>query len=205
MKLPRLYLASASPRRFQLLLQIGLSPLRLPTDVEERGVDGETPASHVARLAELKARAALRRLDSGAEHGLILGADTAVVVDGEILGKPGSRDHALKMLRRLRGRDHDVLTGVSLLRTDRAASHGDVESTRVRFKDVGDATLSAYVDGGEPRDKAGAYGIQGRGALLVERIEGSWSNVVGLPVERLPEWAGRVGIDLVEMIDWRAP
>jgi len=203
MRRPRLYLASASPRRDELLRQIGLAPRRVLARVEERWIDGESAVSHVARLAEAKARAAALRLESVAEPGLILAADTAVVIDGEPLGKPRNPDHAREMLRRLRGREHEVLTGVFLLRTDATASHAAVESTRVRFYDFGDATLSAYVAGGEPRDKAGAYGIQGRGALLVERIEGSWSNVVGLPVERLPVWALRVGIDLVELIDWQ--
>ena len=205
MNRPRLYLASASPRRYELLRQIGLAPRRVLAEVAEHSVAGESACAHVARLAQAKARAAARRLEPETEFGMILAADTAVVIDGEPLGKPRGPQHALEMLQRLRGRDHEVLTGVFLLRTDCDSCHADVESTRVRFKDLGDATLSAYVEGGEPRDKAGAYGIQGRGALLVERIEGSWPNVVGLPVERLPEWSRRIGIDLVTMIDWRGP
>lgn len=201
MQPPRLYLASASPRRFELLRQVGLSPYRVPAHVDEAILPGESATSYVLRLAETKARAALGRLDSVAD-GIVLAADTEVILDGEPLGKPRDAADAEAMLRRLRGRRHDVLTGVFLSRTDGSATHAGVETTHVWFGEFSEATLRGYVAGGEPGDKAGAYGIQGRGALLVERIEGSWANVVGLPVERLPDWAGRIGIDLPAMIDW---
>jgi septum formation protein len=180
----RLYLASASPRRVELLREIGLDPVVVPHGVVEAPLANETPEAMVLRLAEAKAQDALARGGLG-KPGLVLGADTAVVVDQTVLGKPSDARHAGAMLRLLRGRAHDVLTGVVLVRTDDGRAAAGVESTRVWFRALDDAALESYVASGEPLDKAGAYGIQGRGAALVERIEGSWSNVVGLPVERL--------------------
>lgn len=203
----RLYLASASPRRLQLLRQIGLAPLPRPALLEERAEDGERPTTLVRRLAETKGRAVVPQIaceSAAAGTALILAADTAVVVAGEVLGKPTDPADAERMLRRLRGRTHEVLTGVFLLRTDDGRSVCEVESTRVTFGELGDETIRDYVAGGESLDKAGAYGIQGRGALFVERIDGSWSNVVGLPVERLPAWFARIGVDLLEQISWSA-
>ncbi len=201
----RLYLASASPRRLQLLRQVGLVPLVRPALLDERAAHGEPPATLVRRLAESKGRAVVQEIAGEGSRrgtGLILAADTAVVVAGEVLGKPTDPADAEQMLRRLRGRTHEVLTGVFLLRIDDGRSACEVESTRVTFGELGDETIRAYVAGGEPLDKAGAYGLQGRGALFVERIEGSWSNVVGLPVERLPAWSARIGIDLLGRVSW---
>lgn len=200
-----LYLASASPRRLALLRQIGLDPVARPAAVAERPLPGESPRDLVLRLAELKGRTAAAGIAAdGDADALILAADTAVVLNGDVLGKPESGAAAEEMLRRLRGRKHEVLTGVFLLRTDDGRSLAEVESTGVRFRDYDDATIRDYVAGGEPLDKAGAYGIQGRGALLARSIDGSWSNVVGLPVERLPLWLERIGIDLRTRIDWNA-
>jgi len=201
----RLYLASASPRRLQLLGQIGLDAVARPACVEERVLPGESPAEIVRRLAELKGRTVASRIATESDdEALILAADTAVVLDGDVLGKPEDAGQAEEMLRRLRGRTHEVLTGVFLLRTDDGRSVCEGEATRVMFRDYDDTMIRDYVGGGEPLDKAGAYGIQGRGALLTERIEGSWSNVVGLPVERLPLWLDRIGIDIRTRIDWNA-
>ena len=200
----RFYLASASPRRRELLRQIGIDPIVTPADVDERVEAGESPESFVRRLAEAKARAAAQRLTGGGP-GLLLAADTSVVIDGESLGKPADAAESAAMLRRLRGRTHEVLTGVFLLRTDDGRSLGEVDTTRVRFRSFDEATLAAYVRSGEGVDKAGAYGIQGRGVLLVEGIEGSWSNVVGLPLERLPDWVSRLGVELANWIDAQPP
>jgi len=200
----RLFLASASPRRLDLLRQIGLDPQLLPTSVDERSLDGEPPRALAARLARAKGLAAAPRVaaSSDAAEPVVLAADTIVVLGGEAIGKPSSPEHAARMLRSLRGRTHEVLTAVFL---HRPASRGDlceVESTSVTFGDIDDETIHAYVAGGEPLDKAGAYGLQGRGALFVTRIDGSWSNVVGLPVERLPGWFRRLGLDLLRDIAW---
>jgi septum formation protein len=199
----RFYLASASPRRRQLLRQIGIEPLLVPVSTDERRVPGESPRDHVRRLARAKARQAAGRLRGDDPPGLVLGADTAVVLDGACLGKPSGTKEAASMLRRLRGRAHDVLTGVFLALSQGPDSLSAAESTRVHFRSYDDATIAAYVATGEGLDKAGAYGIQGRGVLLAERIEGSWSNVVGLPLERLPGWIARVGLDLWDLVDPR--
>jgi septum formation protein len=182
-----------------LLRQIGIDPVVVAVRVHEGAGPDESPADLVRRLAEAKARHAVERLPRDAA-GLLLAADTEVVIDGACMGKPGDPHEAAALLRRLRGRTHDVLTGVFLMDTDRRRSVSGVDRTRVRFRDLDDATIEAYVASGESLDKAGAYGIQGRGALLVERIEGSWSNVVGLPLERLPAWTAELGIDLWELI-----
>ena len=172
----RLVLASASPRRRSLLQEAGVAFDAVAVDVDERPFAGEAPDAYVTRLAREKA------LSGRAQHpaSAVLGADTTVVVDGEILGKPtGDRD-ALRMLERLSGRSHDVLTGVALIWSagDRVA----VERTEVWFKPLSPADIAQYVATGEPRDKAGAYAIQGAAGAFVERIQGSYSNVVGLPL-----------------------
>ena len=175
----RLVLASASPRRSQLLRDLGLAFVVVPSHAEEpapSGEDGARPGAYVERLAHLKASAC-------DEAGLIIAADTVVVFEGEILNKPRDAGEAFEMLSRLRGRTHRVLTGVCLRLADEFwCEH---EETRVTFGAASDEWLRAYIGTGEPLDKAGAYGAQGRGALLVERIEGDYFNVVGLPLFRL--------------------
>jgi septum formation protein len=189
----RLFLASASPRRLALLREAGIDPVPCPTGLPESPLEGESPRSHVLRLAREKGRHAVERLASSGESGLVLAADTVVVLDGEILGKPADDRDAAAMLRRLAGRTHEVLTGVYLarLRDGRAAEAAGV--TRVTFRRYAEDTILWYVGTGEPRDKAGAYGIQGEGAALVQGIEGSFTNVVGLPMELLPELCDRIG------------
>jgi septum formation protein len=190
----RLVLASASPRRLRLLREIGLDPLVLPVSIEERGIPGESAREMVLRLSEAKGRAAAGSLPDSGESSLILAADTAVVLGKRVLGKPRSAEEAHEMLRRLRRRAHEVLTGVFLLRTDDGRSVRAVESSRVRFRDYEDQAILDYVAGGEPMDKAGAYAIQGGGARFVEVLEGSRSNVIGLPVERMAAWLDRIGL-----------
>jgi septum formation protein len=195
---PSFVLASASPRRLALLRGLGLDPMVRAADLHERPVAGEGPEAHVLRLAEAKARRVARGLDG--RPSVVLGADTAVVLDGETLGKPGGIADAAGMLARLAGRGHQVLTGVFLLRTDLGTSTLWVERTEVRFRDYGEEMIRWYVETGEPMDKAGAYGIQTRGALLARGIDGSWTNVVGLPVERLPALFNEIDLDFLDYL-----
>jgi septum formation protein len=186
----RLVLASASPRRAELLAAAGYAFEVRPTDVDESVRAGEAPADYVQRLAAWKADAAA---NPSAHDELVLGADTTVVLDGEILGKPGDDADAGRMLRQLSGRAHEVLTAVALRRGQRTAA--GLARTVVHFAHVGEEDLAWYVGSGEPRDKAGAYGIQGLASRFVERIDGSYPNVVGLPValvaRLIRELAGR--------------
>ena len=167
-----LVLASASPRRREILQAAGIPFEVRPASVDEAVLDGETPEEHVLRLARTKAEAI--------EGDVVLGADTVVVVDGRILGKPADAADAARMLRMLSGRDHTVITGVCLRAGIR--SRRDVASTLVRFAPLTDAEIYDYVASGEPFDKAGAYAIQGLASKFVECIEGCYFNVVGLPV-----------------------
>lgn len=173
----RLILASASPRRAELLRAAGFTFDTLVVDVDERVRDGERPDEYVRRLAMEKSARALAIIR---ENVVVLGADTAVVVDGVILGKPAGDAEAREMLRRLSGRPHEVLTGISLRWT--AGEAGSVECTRVWFNALSDADIAWYLQSGEGRDKAGAYAIQGLASRFIPRIEGSYSNVVGLPI-----------------------
>jgi septum formation protein len=172
----RLILASASPRRADLLRDAGYVFEVEPADVDESELAGEPPAAYVVRVAAMKARAiAARHPDQ-----LILAADTTVVVDGAILAKPADDADAARMLGLLSGRTHEVLTGVVLVWAGRESSA--VVGTRVRFRPLTSAEIDWYVASGEPHDKAGAYGVQGLAARFVESVDGSYSNVVGLPV-----------------------
>lgn len=184
-----LYLASRSPRRAELLDQIGVRYEALSVDVSEIRDAGERPDHFVLRAAADKARAG-----AGVRaHELpVLGADTAVVVDGEVLGKPGSREQALAMLEQLSGRGHRVLTAVAL--AGGAGCETALSETRVWFRELDEAERIAYWDTGEPADKAGGYGIQGLGAVFVERIEGSYSGVMGLPLFETARLLARAGI-----------
>jgi len=188
----RLVLASASPRRADLLRAAGFTFDTVPAEVDERVRDGERPGDYVRRLALDKSSAVLETFAaSGSTSGLsrnddlvVLGADTAVVVDGEILGKPRDDREAGAMLRRLSGRRHEVLTGVSL--RSRSAERGLVETTGVYMWELRDQDIAWYLGSGEGRDKAGAYGIQGLASRFIPRIDGSYANVVGLPVANIP-------------------
>jgi septum formation protein len=175
----RLILASASPRRAELLRAAGYEFETVVADVDERVRDGETPAEYVRRLAGEKSAGVQ------ASDAIILGADTTVVIDGEILGKPRDDDEAAAMLQQLAGRRHEVLTGVSI----RHGAHevGRVESTAVWFSVLTKEDIAWYVASGEGRDKAGAYAIQGLASRFIPRIEGSYANVVGLPVAAVAE------------------
>ncbi len=179
MPVVHLYLASASPRRRELLRQIGVAYRRLPVEVDETPLPGEFPSDYVARLALAKARTGWRTLGRRAPRP-VLGADTAVVVDAAILGKPRDRDEGLAMLTRLSGREHQVLSAVALATGAREAVK--VQESRVRFRQLAAAERAAYWNSGEPLDKAGGYAIQGRAAAFITELRGSYSGVMGLPL-----------------------
>jgi len=180
-----LVLASQSPRRSELLAAAGFAFEVLAADIDESVRSGEDPAAYVERLAIEKAQAVLAKLNDKAKglsprDVLVLGADTTVTIDGLILGKPADEQEATEMLNRLRGRIHDVFTGVAVV--DANGVRSAVERTRVWFDPMTDEDISWYVRSGEPVDRAGAYAIQGLAARFIPKIEGSYSNVVGLPV-----------------------
>ncbi len=178
LSLEPLVLASASPRRAEILRAVGWRFEAQAADLDETMLAGENATAYVERLARAKAGAvAAARL-----FGLVLGADTVVVVDGRVLGKPRGRDEAREMLELLSGREHEVLTGVALIRAESKRIVVAHERTRVRFGALAPDEIDWYVATGEPMDKAGAYAIQGRAALLIDRVEGDYWNVVGLPV-----------------------
>ncbi|WP_058187361.1 Maf family protein [Terracidiphilus gabretensis] len=177
----RLILASASPRRRELLTQAGFSFTVKAADIDESVLPGEDPEAYVTRLAREKAQTIFDALDDAA--AVVLGADTTVVLDGEILGKPLDKADAVRMLRALSGRTHRVITGVAVVTA--RGTDGTAEVTEVRFCELSDSEIAEYVETGEPMDKAGAYGIQGRAGKWIPRIEGCYFNVVGLPLARV--------------------
>ena len=184
---PHIVLASRSARRRELLTLVGAHFDCFPVDVDESPLPEERAKAHVLRLAEAKARAALEKgaARGHAEPVVLLGADTIVAIDREILGKPGNPESASRMLRRLSGRVHEVWTGLSLVHAEDARAVTQAVRSIVKFAHLDDAEIGRYVATGEPLDKAGAYAVQGHGALYVEAIEGSYSNVVGLPLSHL--------------------
>ena len=186
----RLILASKSPRRYELLKQIGLHFEVVHGSIEEENfVRGESPREHVIRLSEEKAR------DVGQKYpnAWVLGADTIVYTDGIILGKPKTREEALDMLRRLSGQEHSVLTGFSVLNISKGKGERGAVETAVKVKSLSAVEMEWYVQTGEPFDKAGAYAIQGIGSFMIESIRGSYTNVVGLPVCEVIEMLVRLG------------
>jgi septum formation protein len=192
MKKDFVYLASASPRRGELLRQIG-APFRVrPAAIDERPLPGETPAAYVSRLAVAKAEAVWGML-AAAEARPVLAADTAVVLDDDILGKPADAAEADAMLERLSGRAHRVLTGVALRHA--AGIELAASETEVRFRPTTAAERQAYWATGEPLDKAGGYGIQGHAAVFVESLRGSYSGVVGLPLFETAGLLERCGLE----------
>jgi len=189
----RIILASSSPRRQQLLTQIGLS-----YEVIESGID-ETESGparkQVEALAAKKAFAVASKIE---DEAIIIAADTLVTIDGRVLSKPADTGEAFDMLKSLQGRKHTVYTGVALLRTDDALIHivKFVEDAAVHFRPLSDNEIRSYIATGEPFDKAGAYGIQGYGAMLTERIEGDFYTVMGLPLSRLCVELDKLGVDI---------
>jgi septum formation protein len=183
----RVILASASPRRRELLSLIGIAHEVRPADIDESLFPGERPAAHAERLARTKAHTIAER----EPDAVVIAADTIVVVDGDVLGKPADEAAARAMLKRLSGRTHIVLTAIAVARGARTESA--VESVDVTFRTVTDDEIGSYIATGEPMDKAGAYGIQGFGATIVERVDGDYFSVMGLGLRRLIELLERVG------------
>ena len=186
-----IYLASASPRRRELLRQIGVTFRVIGAELDETALKGESPPAYVARLAEAKAAAGWRgSQDLGAAP--VLAADTAVVLEGEILGKPADMNDAIAMLLKLSGRAHQVLTAVAL-RTA-AGFEGRLSQSSVTFRSIDPEEARAYWDTGEPRDKAGAYAIQGYAAIFIADLKGSYSGVMGLPLFETAELLKAAGV-----------
>lgn len=189
-----IYLASASPRRQELLRQLGIIFEALPANLDEQALPAERPEDYVLRVARDKAQHALQQLRArGAPPRPVLGADTEVVLAGEILGKPRDRQHGQEMLRKLAGCTHEVLTGLALLHDD--AVYTALSRSRVSFGPLTDEDIRRYWDSGEPADKAGGYAVQGRAAAFIERIEGSYSGVMGLPLFELTQLLRRAGYE----------
>jgi septum formation protein len=187
---PLIYLASASPRRSALLEQIGIAHRVQPVDVDETALGGEPPDRYVRRLAVLKAETLWDKL-TAVQRQPVLGADTAVVLDDQILGKPRDEQDCLRMLNLLSARTHQVFTAVALRASDGCQSRVNVSD--VTFRKLADDEMRRYWRSGEPADKAGAYAVQGRAALFIERIAGSYSGIMGLPLFETGELLAAVG------------
>lgn len=185
----KLVLASKSPRRAEILRAVGWPFEAIAANIDETRIASEDAVSYVQRLAITKAEAVAKKV----AEGLVLGADTVVLIEGEILGQPRDDHDARQMLRLLSGRWHEVITGVSLVRAGQTAGAlVDHETTRVLFGRMSVDEIDWYVATGEPRDKAGAYAIQGRGGLFIEEIQGDYFNIVGLPIRLVYELAGKI-------------
>lgn len=187
-------LASSSPRRREILSNLGIAFTVLSEEIKEEQREGETPSSHVIRLAVQKALAVAKNL----QHGVVIGADTIVLLDGKILGKPKNAAEAKEMLFSLSGREHIVITGIGIVDIDHNRTLSGQQQTIVYFRRLTDQEIDCYVATGEPLDKAGGYGIQGKGGFLIRRIEGDYFTVVGLPVSLLYELLQDVDIDLLK-------
>lgn len=189
-------LASQSPRRKELLERMGIRSFKtISPDIDERAFDGLSPAELVETLSREKSRAVAERAD---DEDIVIAADTVVALDGAILGKPEDETDAFKMLTLLSGVRHQVYTGVTVRRGSECVTEHEV--TDVSFRELGEEEIERYISTGEPMDKAGAYGIQGYGALLVEGISGDYYNVMGLPVCRLGRILARFGVDCLALV-----
>lgn len=189
----RIVLASASPRRAAILTALGIKFETIPSRVDERPLANETPADYIIRIARAKGIEVARGLDTG----LVIGADTIVVLEGKLLGKPADDDDAARMLKSLAGRWHAVMTGVALYDVRTKSELVDYEKTLVRFSPLTEEEIRWYLATGEHRDKAGAYGVQGKAALFVEEIAGNYQNVVGFPMPLVYRLARRLGYSLL--------
>lgn len=193
--LPPIYLASASPRRRELMEQLGLPFTVVIKNVDESVAGTMPPGKLVEALSERKAREVAGELD----RGLVIGSDTVVVWRDRILGKPGDRQEALEMLACLQGNEHSVYSGLAVIDVETGAVHVSHERTRVFFRPAAMDELELYVDTGEPVDKAGAYAIQGLGAVFITGVEGCYFNVVGLPLARLARVLKDFGVDVLKI------
>jgi len=191
----QLILASASPRRRELLQQIGLDFQVIPSQAEEHVLDGETPEEHVIRLSLDKATEVANRENIAGRW--FIGSDTIVLCDGQILGKPENEAKAAMMLKKLSGREHRVLSGYAIIDRQSGKQRAEAVSTKVWFRQLTETEITGYIATGEPADKAGAYAIQGLGICFVARIEGSYTNVVGLPLCKLTLAMKELGVPLL--------
>jgi len=189
----RIVLASASPRRFEILKQVGIKFEVIPSNADERYDLKERPEIIAKKLSVKKAKSVAEKLK---DDSLVIGADTIVVSD-VVLGKPENRDEAFKMLELLQGKWHEVITGICVIRAYDGKCIDDFEITRVKMRPLDKNSINAYINAGESMDKAGAYGIQGVGALLIEKIEGCYYNVVGLPLVKLSYMLEEFGYNLL--------
>ena len=185
----RLVLASGSPRRSELLKQVGLEFDVIPSRIEEDFIEGEPPEKHVLRLAEAK----VLNIGNQHPHRWVIAADTIVYIDHTILGKPKDRGEAMEMLRRLNGREHQVLTGFSVRHLEKCIEDQEAVQTTVKVKTLTPVEMEWYTNTGEPFDKAGGYAVQGIGSFMIEWIRGTYTNVVGLPLYELMEMLKRLG------------
>jgi septum formation protein len=199
----RIVLASGSPRRLELLTNLGLNFEVIASQVEETVPPGITPEELVRTLAGEKAHDVLKRL-SKEQDTVVIGADTMVVLDGELIGKPEDEEDAKRMLRRLSARTHTVFTGVVVLKQqkhDDLKTFEHVESSLVTFRKLDETEITAYVATREPLDKAGAYALQGVGAALVARVEGCYTNIIGLPVPNIVSMLRQAGVNILGLPD----
>lgn len=194
---PRLVLASSSPRRQQLISLLGLPYQIVTKPVDEGNVEGLSPEKVVCELALRKAKAVLEEVRCSVGEAIIIGADTVVVLDGEILGKPKDEQDAYRMLSALQGRTHQVYSGVACLEWTTGKTVVDYCRTDVTMKPLAEKKIRRYIETKEPLDKAGGYGIQGYGALFIEGIHGDYFNVVGLPLARLSDMLAEFGIEVL--------
>jgi septum formation protein len=199
----RIYLASRSPRRRELLKQIGVNfevliMRSFPTvraDVDETPNPGESPGDYVTRIATNKAMTGwTRALERRLPRLPVLGADTTITLDGEIIGKPANTDDAAKILRKLSGREHEVYSAVAVAMNDNVSTK--LSCSRVKFAELSDSMIQDYVDTGEPMDKAGAYGVQGKAATFIAEIDGSYSGIMGLPLYETAQLLKQVGFPI---------
>jgi len=191
----KIVLASRSPRRIEILEGLGLEIQIIPSNIEEKVPEGGTPEGIAVHLALQKARDVADRLEFPA---VVIGADTIVVLDGEIMGKPRDAGQAFDMLSKLMGREHTVITGIALVDSSEGIQLTGYQSTGVRMKNVDNERIWKYIKTGEPLDKAGAYAVQGKASVFVESIDGCFFNVMGLPVSKLDDMFCSIGIDISE-------
>lgn len=187
-KLPKIILASGSPRRSEILTSVGWEFTKDVADIDETERENESPEDYVQRLAREKAETVAKRY----ENEIVLGADTTVVINDQIIGKPTDLDDARRMIKMLSGNWHEVLTGIAVVRSQNLESIVGIQSTRVKFAEMNDAEIEFLVKYGEPLDKAGAYAVQAQAALFIEKIEGDYWNVVGLPINLVYEIVGKL-------------
>jgi septum formation protein len=192
---PDIILASSSPRRKELLEKLGIKFKVLPSSIAEIPFEDESPEDFALRLSSEKAAAAAGGLDEGC---IVIGADTIVVVDGEILGKPRDEQEAKVMLRKISGREHIVITAFSIIKPKAQILHKELVKTAVQIKTLTAEEIENYVKTGEPMDKSGAYGAQGIGAFMIRELHGSYTNVVGLPLSQLVDALSELGISITK-------